>query len=273
MALWIIVKAQLGNQFYYVEVESSDFIYQEHCLIQTDKGSVLARVVKGATEMDTPAAKPIGKIIRKATPEDLEQHKRNLEMEQQAYVICQQKIKERGLVMKLLRVEYSFDRNKATFYFTAEGRIDFRELVRDLAYEFRTRIEMKQIGIRDEAKIMGGYGCCGRKLCCTSFIDNFDPVSIRMAKAQCLTLDPGKISGVCGRLMCCLEYEYPVYEESRKKLPRLGEKVIVAGETGRVKSLDVLAEMVYVEFEDARVIKVKAGEISRVDKDKPPKAA
>ena len=205
-----------------------------------------------------------GKLFARQRSQDLEQARRNEEMGKKAQVACQKKIIERGLPMKLIKVKYSFDGSKAVFYFTAEGRIDFRDLVKDLAVRFKTRIEMRQIGVRDEARMISGFGCCGRQLCCSLFLRDFEPVSIRMAKDQCLTLNPGKISGICGRLMCCLVYEASVYEEVRKKLPKLGERVLVNNEEGKVTSFDILKGLVFVEFPDGRMLKVAGTAIQRI---------
>jgi len=263
MAVCLTVKCQKNKRIFYCPVNETELKVGDPCIVVANKGQVLCRLIQGPKAMEKVPSSNAGRLVRKATEDDLRHYRRNRELEARAYHICQQKIKERKLPMKLVEVEYLFDRSKAIFYFTAEGRVDFRELVRDLAYELRTRIEMKQIGVRDEAKLLGGYGSCGRPLCCATFLESFEPVSIRMAKAQNLTLDPAKISGVCGRLMCCLEYEYEVYEQLRKKMPKVNEKVVYNGETCKVKSLDVLSETVYVEFPDGRVLKVKAGELKR----------
>ncbi|MBI5186725.1 MAG: stage 0 sporulation family protein [Nitrospinae bacterium] len=190
------------------------------------------------------------RILRKASPDDMERVQRNTELEREGYQICQEKIEERGLPMKLSRVEFSFDSQRATFYFTAEGRVDFRDLVRDLAHHFKTKIEMKQIGVRDEARIIGGCGPCGVKLCCASFLKDFEPVSIKMAKDQNLPLNPVKISGVCGRLMCCLVYEHEMYREARKKMPVCGVCVMTPNGQGTVEKVDLLQEKILVAYPD-----------------------
>ncbi|MCL6583507.1 MAG: stage 0 sporulation family protein [bacterium] len=239
----------------------------DYCIVEMDKGEEIARVFRlSSTRGKKQGRKPTKRVLRKATPQDLEQAKRNEEMGKKAQAICQKKIIERGLPMKLIKVKYSFDGSKAVFYFTAEGRIDFRDLVKDLAVRFRTRIEMRQIGVRDEARMISGFGCCGRQLCCSLFLRDFEPVSIRMAKDQCLTLNPGKISGICGRLMCCLVYEAATYEEIRKKLPKLGERVLLNNEEGKVVSFDILKGLVFVEFPDGRVLKAEGGAIQRINK-------
>ncbi|HOT22107.1 MAG TPA: stage 0 sporulation family protein, partial [Sedimentibacter sp.] len=186
--------------------------------------------------------KPLKKVLRLATEDDIKRNRENKEKEKEAYDICFKKIEEHGLEMKLIDIEYTFDNNKVIFYFTADGRIDFRELVKDLAAIFRTRIELRQIGVRDEAKMIGGLGPCGRHMCCSSFLGEFYPVSIKMAKEQKLSLNPAKISGICSRLMCCLNYEHQVYEENIKKLPDIGDKVQVLGtnKTGIVIDINPL---------------------------------
>jgi cell fate regulator YaaT (PSP1 superfamily) len=190
-------------------------------------------------------------VIRIATQEDIEKERENRKAEDEAYKICKQKIAEHELEMKLVEAQYTFDRKKLTFYFLADGRVDFRALVKDLASSFHTRIELRQIGVRDETKIVGGIGVCGRELCCATFLNAFSPVSIKMAKEQNLSLNPTKISGVCGRLMCCLKNEEEAYEELNKKLPRRGDEVATKdGKTGEVHSVDVLREKIRVFFEE-----------------------
>lgn len=239
--------------------------YGDYCIVEMEKGIELGLVSRSFSTVSKKLFKQnLKKIIRKATQEDLEQNARNEEKGHKALQVCQKRILERNLPMKLVKVQYSFDGSKAVFYFTAEGRVDFRELVKDLASRFKTRIEMRQIGVRDEARIIKGYGPCGRQLCCSLFLQDFEPVSIRMAKDQCLTLNPGKISGICGRLMCCLVYEAHHYEEIRKRLPKLGERVLVNNEEGKAISFDVLKEQVLVEFNDGRVVKFKSSEVQRI---------
>jgi len=184
------------------------------------------------------AIKAPKKVVRKVTPEDVEQFTRNQQLERDAFRFCLQKIKDRGLSMKLVRTEVLLDRSKLLFYFTSEKRVDFRELVRDLASEFKMRIEMRQIGVRDEAKMICGLGGCGRELCCASFLNRFDLVSVKMAKEQNLALNPSKISGVCGRLMCCLSYEFPTYIDLKKNLPKVGKHIV----TKKGKGQDYPAE-------------------------------
>lgn len=190
----------------------------DRVVVDTEKGMSLAYAATEAREMaEEGVTKELKKILRVATPEDLTQEKNNVEKERLAQGVCLKKIKEKGLPMKLVGVEYMFDGNKAVFYFTADGRVDFRELVRDLAHDFHVRIEMKQIGVRDASKMIGGMGPCGRELCCSSFLTGFGPVSVKMAKEQGLSLNPTKISGVCGRLMCCLSYEHDASKEGKHR--------------------------------------------------------
>lgn len=191
---------------------------------------------------------PVKPVIRKGTPEDAITNENNIRKADDAMRLCQQQIEKDKLAMKLIRAEYTFDSSKVIFYFTADGRIDFRELVKELAAIFRIRIELRQIGVRDEAKLMGGIGCCGRELCCNKWLGDFEPVSIKMAKEQGLSLNPGKISGICGRLLCCLQYEHECYDYALKKLPSVGDKVKTPDGTGYVQKLNILAERVTVDF-------------------------
>jgi cell fate regulator YaaT (PSP1 superfamily) len=200
-------------------------------------------------------------VIRKATPEDLDQLHRNEQLEKDAFAFCLRKIKEKGLNMKLVKTEVLLDRSKALFYFTSEKRVDFRELVRDLAAEFRMRIEMRQIGVRDEAKMVCGLGSCGRELCCAKFMNRFELVSVKMAKEQNLALNPTKISGICGRLMCCLAYEYPTYLELKRDLPKVGKHITTRSGKGKVIRQNVLSRTVTVELEEGGEITIHASEI------------
>ncbi|MCQ2535540.1 MAG: stage 0 sporulation family protein [Lachnospiraceae bacterium] len=228
-------------------------------IVETSRGIELGSVLYGIREVDEASlVAPLKKVIRIATEEDLERAERNAEKEKTAYHTCKEKIAEHGLEMKLVKAEYTFDNSKLLFYFTADGRVDFRELVKDLAAEFHIRIELRQIGVRDETKILGGLGVCGRELCCSTFLSEFAPVSIKMAKEQNLSLNPTKISGVCGRLMCCLNNEEETYEYLNKTMPRVGEEVVTTtGETGIVTSVNILRQKmkVVVETDDMREIR------------------
>ncbi len=236
-------------------------------IVETSRGVEYGKVVLGKREVEkgslTSALKP---VIRKATTADDERNRKNKEKAKDAAVICQQKIEKHGLGMKLIDVEYTFDNNKLLFYFTADGRVDFRELVKDLASVFRTRIELRQIGVRDETKILGGIGICGRELCCHKHLSDFIPVSIKMAKEQNLSLNPAKISGVCGRLMCCLKNEQETYEYLNDRLPNVGDHVRTKdGFRGEVNSVSVLRQKVklIVELEngDKEIREYRADEL------------
>lgn len=214
-------------------------------IVETERGRALGTIVRAPQLTAGEKAPPrLKSILRIATVSDIEQARANEEKEKEAISFCRQRIQQRNLEMKLVRAEYLFDSSKILFYFTADGRIDFRDLVRDLAQQLRTRIEMRQIGVRDEAKLVGGLGVCGRELCCSSYLREFAPVSVKMAKVQGLALNPSKISGQCGRLLCCLAYEYETYNELRKNLPKVGKKVTLPGGTAEVISLDVLSQSV-----------------------------
>ena len=219
-------------------------------IVETTRGIEFGEVVTGIREMnDEQLTAPLKKVVRVATAEDVQHAKDNKAAEKEAYAICQQKIADHRLDMKLVSVEYTFDNSKILFYFTANGRVDFRSLVKDLASVFRTRIELRQIGVRDEAKMLGGLGPCGRPICCGAFLGDFQPVSIKMAKEQNLSLNPNKISGVCGRLMCCLKYEQDTYEQTRKRMPKVGKEVITPDGPGTVWDLNIIKETVRVRIQ------------------------
>lgn len=220
----------------------------DYVIVETARGVEYGRVVSGPKEVsDDSVVQPLKSVIRIATDEDKRTVEENHQKEKEAFKICQEKIRKHGLEMKLIDAEYTFDNNKVLFYFTADGRIDFRELVKDLASVFRTRIELRQIGVRDETKIRGGIGICGRPLCCHTYLTEFAPVSIKMAKEQNLSLNPTKISGVCGRLMCCLTNEEETYEELNSHLPSIGDYVTTPEKLkGEVQSVNVLRQTVKV---------------------------
>lgn len=226
----------------------------EKVIVETARGVEFGQVVTGVKEVEEEQiTQPLKSVIRIATKDDIRKEEKNREKEKEAFEICLEKIRKRGLEMKLINAEYTFDNNKILFYFTADGRIDFRELVKDLASVFRTRIELRQIGVRDETKIRGGIGICGRPLCCHTYLTEFAPVSIKMAKEQNLSLNPTKISGVCGRLMCCLTNEQETYEYLNSRLPSVGDHVITPEHLkGEVHSVNVLCQTVKVvtELED-----------------------
>lgn len=240
------VRFRKAGKIYYFdpsefEIESGSFV-----IVETARGIEFGEVIVGLKEIpDEEIVQPLKKVIRIATEEDINREKNNKEKEIEAFSICLEKINKHKLDMKLIDCEYTFDNNKLLFYFTADGRIDFRELVKDLASVFKTRIELRQIGVRDETKMVGSIGICGRSLCCNSHLCEFHPVSIKMAKEQNLSLNPTKISGVCGRLMCCLKYEEATYEMLNEKLPNVGDIVILSDKReGEVLSVNVLRQLV-----------------------------
>ena len=247
------------GKIYYFSPKDFDICVGDHVIVETARGVEYGHVVLAPRDVeDEKVVQPLKEVIRIATPQDDKKEEANRKREKEAYQICLKKIREHGLEMKLIDVEYTFDNNKVLFYFTADGRIDFRELVKDLAAIFKTRIELRQIGVRDETKILGGIGICGRPLCCHTYLSEFAPVSIKMAKEQSLSLNPTKISGICGRLMCCLKNEQEAYEELNSNLPDIGEKVkTFDGFKGEVVSVNVLRQKVkiVVEVDDEREIK------------------
>lgn len=229
----------------------------DYVIIDAERGQDYAQVMNIPEKVsEEELKKPLKKIIRIATKEDVNQINENKKRTKDAFQICIKKIQERKLDMKLIDAEYSFDGTKLIFYFTSEDRVDFRELVKDLAHIFKVRIELKQIGVRDEARMLGGFGHCGRSLCCASFLKGFDAVTIRMAKEQNLSLNPTKISGVCGRLMCCLSYEYENYKKYLKGLPKEGEKITLPEGKGKVISVNALKRKVVVELEEGKHIEL-----------------
>ncbi len=234
----------------------------EPVIVESDKGLVLGKVLSAPKEKEKRfIIKSPKKVIRQATPEDLEQFEKNSQLEKEAFQFCLEKVKEKNLQMKLVRTEILLDRSKILFYFTAEKRVDFRELVKDLAAQFRMRIEMRQIGVRDEAKMLCGLGSCGRELCCARFMNKFELVSVKMAKEQNLALNPAKISGICGRLMCCLAYEYPTYMELKRDLPRVGKHIVTRSGKGKVIRQNVLNQTVTIQLEEGGEISIHASEI------------
>ena len=253
------VRFRTAGKIYYFGPKDIEFKRSDHVIVETARGVEFGTVVLPNMDVeDEKITQPLKNVIRKATPEDIDREKRNREKEKEAYKICQEKILKHGLEMKLINAEYTFDNNKVLFYFTADGRVDFRELVKDLAGVFRTRIELRQVGVRDETKILGGMGICGRPLCCHIYLSDFAPVSIKMAKEQSLSLNPTKISGICGRLMCCLKNESDVYEELTRNLPRVGEQVTTSdGLKGEVRDVNVLKQTVrvIVEVDDEKEMK------------------
>lgn len=242
------VRFRTAGKIYFFAPGKFDIKQGDNVIVETARGVEFGRVVSGPKEVkDEEVVQPLKSVIRVATEQDRKVEEKNREKEKEAFKICLEKIRKHGLEMKLIDAEYTFDNNKVLFYFTADGRIDFRELVKDLAAVFRTRIELRQIGVRDETKIRGGIGICGRPLCCNTYLSEFAAVSIKMAKEQNLSLNPTKISGVCGRLMCCLTNEEETYEELNSQLPSVGDQVTTSeGLSGTVHSLSVLRKLVKV---------------------------
>lgn len=247
MAEIIGVRFKSAGKVYYFDPDSMQLEKGTKVIVETARGVECGEVAMENREVeDEGIVKPLKKVMRAATAEDLKKVEENAAREKQAFGICNEKIAKHKLEMKLVDVEFTFDNNKILFYFTADGRVDFRELVKDLASVFRTRIELRQIGVRDEAKMMGGLGICGRPFCCSTFLGEFQPVSIKMAKEQGLSLNPSKISGTCGRLMCCLKYEQEAYEELLRTTPRQGAIVRTKDGKGTVAEVNLLTGMLKV---------------------------
>lgn len=243
------VRLRKPGKVYYFDPGNKNINKGDYVIVETTFGQEYAEVIMGNKEMaEEKIVMPLKTIVRIATQKDKEQYNQNLKKEKEAFNIAQENIKKHKLEMNLVDVQYQFDGSKILFYFTAEGRIDFRELVKDLAATFKTRIELRQIGLRDEVRRIGGNGICGRELCCCSYLGDFDMVSIKMAKEQGLSLTPSKISGCCGRLMCCLKYEQEVYEEKNAKLPGIGAIVNTPDGEGTVEGLEILKEVVKVKI-------------------------
>lgn len=267
MVVVIGVRFRRAGKIYYFDPAYYEIKKGDHVIVETARGVEYGMVVLPPRRIENDKViQPLKQVIRVATEEDDRIEQKNREKEKKAYQICQEKIKKHGLDMKLIDTEYTFDNNKVLFYFTADGRVDFRELVKDLAAVFKTRIELRQIGVRDETKILGGIGICGRPLCCATYLSEFIPVSIKMAKEQNLSLNPTKISGVCGRLMCCLKNEEEAYEELNSKLPNIGDFVTTPdGLNGEVQSVSVLKQLVKVvvttEKDEKEVQEFKAEEL------------
>jgi cell fate regulator YaaT (PSP1 superfamily) len=267
------IRFRNGGKVYYFDPKDMEVRRGSYAIVETARGVECGRVVLAPREIeDSQVVQPLRPVIRAAGEADIAHEKENQIKEKEAYRICRQKIRDHNLEMKLVQAEYTFDNKKMLFYFTADGRVDFRELVKDLASVFKTRIELRQIGVRDETKMLGGIGTCGRPLCCSTYLSDFAPVSIRMAKEQNLSLNPAKISGVCGRLMCCLKNEEETYEYLNRKLPGVGDVVQTPdGREGEVQSLNVLRQKVRVlieEGDDKEVADYPAEEITLIQKRK-----
>ena len=243
------VRFKTAGKVYYFDPDELDVKTGDSVIVETARGMEFGTVTMDVCDVDeSEIVAPLKKIIRVANEKDHKQHIENVKKKERAMALCQEKIDKHGLVMKLIDVEYTFDNSKVVFYFTADGRVDFRELVKDLAGVFKMRIELRQIGVRDEAKMLGGIGSCGRALCCHSWLYDFEPVSIKMAKVQNLSLNPAKISGICGRLMCCLKYENDIYMEFRKGMPDVGERVKTPDGTAKVVDTNLLERTVKVRL-------------------------
>ncbi|GAK04847.1 signal peptidase-like protein [Geomicrobium sp. JCM 19037] len=257
------IRFKKAGKIYYFSPAEFDIHVGQSVIVETARGVEYGVVVLGVKEVDDDdVVLPLKKVLRIATDEDTARVIENDTLAKNAHDVCSDKINEHELDMKLVSVEYTFDRNKVLFYFTADGRIDFRELVKDLASVFRTRIELRQIGVRDEAKMLGGVGPCGLVLCCSTFLGDFEPVSIKMAKDQNLSLNPAKISGLCGRLMCCLKYENDEYEQAKKELPDVGERIHTVDGKGKVTGLNMLERIVQVElFDEERTLEYSLEEL------------
>ena len=286
MAVVIGVRFKEVGKIYYFDPDGKEFALDQLVIVETARGVEFGTVAIPNREVpDESITKPLKRVVRKASKEDRRRIEENHQKEKRAYRICQEKIAANKLEMKLVGVEYAFDNSKILFYFTADGRVDFRELVKDLASVFRTRIELRQIGVRDEAKMLGGLGICGRPFCCSSFLGEFQPVSIKMAKEQGLSLNPTKISGTCGRLMCCLKYEQPAYEELLRTTPKVGAVVNTPDGRGVVKEVSLLTGQLKVNLQssdegvlsvydkgDVRPIRGEARQGGRKDSSKGPSA-
>ena len=274
------VRFKKAGKIYYFLPGEETLTIDDGVIVETARGVEYGTVVIGPKEVAKDSlVMPVKEVMRKATPKDLQQLEKNEEREEKAFAICLEKIAKRKLPMKLINVEYTFDMNKIVFFFTADGRIDFRELVKDLATVFRTRIELRQVGVRDEAKVLNGIGACGRPLCCSNYLGDFTPVSIRMAKDQNLSLNPTKISGVCGRLMCCLNYEDDLYKKGgdlyvKKERPQapqdvappgIGKEVVTDEGIGKVLKVNHHKHTVKVQLEAGRTIDLKWSEVALPD--------
>ncbi|MGF7058430.1 PSP1 domain-containing protein [Brassicibacter mesophilus] len=267
------VRFKKAGKIYYFDPDNIYIEKENYVIVETARGVEFGQVVVGPKEVsEDEIVPPLKRVLRIATDEDIAFNEENKAKEEQAFEVCFQKIEEHGLEMKLIDVEYTFDNNKVIFYFTADGRVDFRELVKDLAAIFKTRIELRQIGVRDESKMIGGLGPCGKSLCCSTFLGEFEPVSIKMAKEQNLSLNPTKISGICGRLMCCLKYEHEMYEKILERLPEIGSIVMTPQGKGIVIETNTLLEIAKVKVklpdDTDEIIPFAIDEIEQVEKNK-----
>lgn len=257
------VRFRQAGKIYYFDPGGHEISLNDYVIVETVRGIEFGKVVIANRKVsESDVVLPLKKVIRLATEEDKVTVLKNKEMAKGAFDICLEKIEKHELDMNLVDVEYTLDRNKVIFYFTADGRVDFRELVKDLAATFKTRIELRQIGVRDEAKMLGGIGPCGRMLCCSTFLGDFEPVSIKMAKDQNLSLNPTKISGLCGRLMCCLKYENDDYEQAKQELPDIGEEMKTPLGEGKIVGLNILERVIQIKlYEQEKIIEYTLSEL------------
>lgn len=256
------VKFKREGKIYYFDPGELSLKKGEAVICETDQGLVFGYTVTEIKELpDDQFSEPLRPIVRRASDEDLETLEENQELERQAQEFCKERVKSRELPMKVVATEYFFDRSKIIFYFTAENRVDFRELVKDLVQKYRTRIELRQIGVRHETRILKGLGICGREVCCATLLQNLDRVSVKMAKEQNMALNPEKISGLCGRLMCCLAYEYETYVELKRRMPKCGKVISTPLGPGKVIRQDVLKEEIALEMENGEVKTIKVEEL------------
>lgn len=257
------IRFKRAGRIYFFDPGALDLAVDELVIVETARGTEIGRVAIGRRQVvENEITEPLKPVVRRAESEDLRKMSAFKAKEQDALRKCREKVAHHGLPMKLVGAEYNFDGSRLTFFFTADGRVDFRELVKDLAATFRTRIELRQIGVRDEAKYLGGLGRCGRALCCTAFLGEFEPVSIKMAKDQDLPLNPMKISGLCGRLLCCLSYENEHYCDCKQRMPKLGEEVDTPKGSGFVVAINVLKESVTVELQSGATIESSVSELT-----------
>ena len=262
------VRFKTAGKVYYFDPGDLEVKMGDNVIVETARGMEFGTVTMDIAEIhENDVVAPLKKIVRIANEQDRKQHIENVKKKERAMKLCQEKVDKHGLVMKLIDVEYTFDNSKIVFYFPADGRVDFRELVKDLAGVFKMRIELRQIGVRDEAKMLGGIGSCGRALCCHSWLADFEPVSIKMAKVQNLSLNPSKISGICGRLMCCLKYENDIYMEFRRGMPDVGEKIKTPDGMAKVVETNLLENTIKVRLYTDEKPKGKKGEEAQDEQD------
>ncbi|MDU0458547.1 MAG: stage 0 sporulation family protein [Geobacteraceae bacterium] len=258
----VTIQFAKAGKMYDFDAGSIELVQGDHVIVETERGLGIGQVVRPPKAQDETAPGNLVTIKRKATPEDMATLEMISHKEKESFDFCVKRIIERNMPMKLVRVEYQFDCSKAVFFFTADGRVDFRDLVKDLAHSFHTRIEMRQIGVRDEAKMIGGIGICGRELCCCSWLRDFQPVSVKMAKEQNLALNPNKISGQCGRLLCCLDYEYDTYCCLRKNFPKTGKRVSIANGSGIVDKVNILTGNISLKLDDNKIVLIRREDIT-----------